>query len=565
VGRDSSSASIAAESSGSNEGLIAFLRDGRLCAYNVTSNKQFGLPVSNPCANPAWSPDGTKLVYVGNCVVNEDAPEYSEGELSVLSLTTGKEAKSLIRLSNDASLCWFSDSDRVAVSGWESARIFSTRGMGIVTDVSETQFQGLTLIGGNAHPVTGELAFLWMDSSKQVYGVAIGTKDMGNWRRLRLGAFIGSGVLPAAPVWHPTNRRLAVPSLAEGQEGILLLSESPGQRPSKDLISDGSFGEWSPNGKLLAYVDRSYKLHVLDESPRKPLSIQGLPNDGVVGTLTWSPDSSSLAVDVAPVEDEYPNFGRADIYAIAIPSGNAVRVISGGSGPAWQPVAVPCATGQFRSEQAVKPVREAPLRHLPTGYRLHKRVDTDFDGDGLIETACAAYKVSPRESVSAPEGAPGPVLWVERDGALIGKHQCLHGNTVADDEAGKALEAVELTGDGNPEILFRSVLWGASDASITLHVYACSKTSLANLVGNAEATFGHSLGGGVAIRPAPKGKAATLLYYDVMWGDNEAHADPHRVWMETYKFRNGRFIKVGRRESRNKGDAALRELGLPTR
>lgn len=342
VGRNSSSTSIASESSGSNEGLIAFLRDGRLCAHDMTTNKQFGLPVSNPCENPCWSPDGTKLAYIAQCKsVATEEDETTKGYLAFFDLRVNKEAKTNIQLTGDSGIVWMPDNERVVITGWDAARAVSATTLKVTQDISSGQFDNLMLLGGNSHPTTGEIAFLWLDKDKQVYGIAIGDRALSNWRRLRLGKYLGSGILTGPPEWHPKDRRLAVPSLDDSAGSrICILSEGSGQRPSKNYIENATDGSWSPDGTFFAYTDSTDKIRIVNDTTRKETIIARLPQNTSAVTFTWAPDSRRVVVDILPGGKEtLPDSASADVYMIEAETGQARRLLTRALSPVWQPTA----------------------------------------------------------------------------------------------------------------------------------------------------------------------------------------------------------------------------------
>jgi hypothetical protein len=125
------------------------------------------------------------------------------------------------------------------------------------------------------------------------------------------------------------------------------------------------------------------------------------------------------------------------------------------------------------------------------------------------------------------------------------------------------LQAVDLTGDGFPELTYNVVFWGADNISSNFTAYRWAGHAFENIIGKDGVLFHRDMGGLVAVNNG-KGKPSTLALYDFIWGPNDGHPPPHRYWMETYELKHGKFVRTGRKETRRKYDPenALVEFGI---
>ncbi len=149
-------------------------------------------------------------------------------------------------------------------------------------------------------------------------------------------------------------------------------------------------------------------------------------------------------------------------------------------------------------------------------------------------------------------------MLVARGGKLVAKFAHANKSWVGD------LRAIDLTGDGIPELTYNVQLVGGSDGWTDFYAYQWRDAAFTNIIGSKTGTLGHWLEGGVTQLRAPAGKPSKLVLYDFIWEGGESHADPHRYWAEWYELKDDKFVRVARQETKRKYGAKspLSEFGI---
>jgi YVTN family beta-propeller protein len=221
----------------------------------------------------AWSPDGTRLAWV--------AEERAEGgwvlalqvyELSSGSTTTLCDSRSCGWPGQPA---WSSDGSRIAFSNTGSYRLpgpFPPSGPIWLADVRT----------GRVAPMTG--------SSEPCSG---GTGE--------------TCIFDSAPVWSPDGSSIAfVRTTNPGRPGAttaVVIVGADGSDPralsecaSNDQCRQGPVA-WSPDGRLIAYIDRYDQpvLHLVEPNDGADTQIPIPSSIGYSSNLLWSPDGTRLA------------------------------------------------------------------------------------------------------------------------------------------------------------------------------------------------------------------------------------------------------------------------------
>jgi TolB protein len=275
---------------GSLEGRIAYVSDatGRneirvmdLDGGNdqaLTSNRTLNL-------SPAWSPDGSKIVYT-------DYRDYNP------NLYIADVSKSV------------------------NYRLFGQKGLNASPEFS---------------PDGGSVIFSreGEDGNIDIYLTGLDGKSL---RRVT-----SSPANEVSPTFSPDGKRIAFVSDRTGSPQIYVLNigagpESAGN-PASPLTTSGDYNtspEWSPDGNYIAYNSRSggqFDLFLIDmttHSTRQLTSTGANEEDP-----SWSPDSRFLVFDSN-------RGGNYDIYIMSIYGGTPKRITSKGAKermPAWQPFA----------------------------------------------------------------------------------------------------------------------------------------------------------------------------------------------------------------------------------
>lgn len=194
-------------------------------------------------------------------------------------------------------------------------------------------------------------------------------------------------------------------------------------------------------------------------------------------------------------------------------------------------------------EDSKQAATAASLPAIPDGYALAFNVSADFDGDGKAETAYGTAPIMPADHYLPELDDPPTFILVAKDGKVIYREKD-SGFTL------KHLAARDLTGDGTPELIYTWECLGASDGTEDTHVYQWKDGKFRNIIGNKEGALSHTLEGGLIFQPGKPGKATTLILYDMIWGEDESHADPHRYYAEWYTLKNGKFSRSSKRETK---------------
>jgi len=115
----------------------------------------------------------------------------------------------------------------------------------------------------------------------------------------------GKGIPPTGPLW-----------------GVPILGGSP--RRLGDLVGNG--GDWSPDGKLLAYSDAS-NIYLANPDGSEPRKLVALNNTDVIQYLVWSPDSAYLRFNEV-------NFNTTahSIWQVSADGTNLHRILPGWDG-----------------------------------------------------------------------------------------------------------------------------------------------------------------------------------------------------------------------------------------
>src|SRR6266496_1704203 len=188
-----------------------------------------------------------------------------------------------------------------------------------------------------------QLAFAWNGGNGPCFSIYV--KLIGTEEPLRLTK---QESVDYNPVWSPDGRYIAFCRIQKGETGIYIIPTLGGaERKVRDTHWEERefyevfwyFGRlsWSPDGKLLAFSDRtsgneptSIFLLSLDSFAVRRITSPGLPGDY---NPVFSPDGQTLAFNRG-------SQGVTSVYTVAVAGGEEHRLITGpqyGWGLAWTP------------------------------------------------------------------------------------------------------------------------------------------------------------------------------------------------------------------------------------
>lgn len=268
--------------------------------------------------DPAWSPDGTRLVF-----------ELSSGE-GVNGLTVINADGSGLRPLTEP-----------GVPAWDPAW----------------------------SPDGGRIAFASdRDGDTELYVMGA---DGSNITRLTFD--VGNDIQPA---WSPDGSQIVFVSTRDG-EAELYVMDADGENPVRLTYSFGASAyapAWSPDGSRIAFVslrgvgDRSLYTIQPDGTAITVLSAAGTAVHP--SSVSWSPDGTSIAY--VSTQDA----GNMDIYLLELASGAITRLTDDPAQdlfPAWRPTALPCRVRAINPNTTVRigpGLDRAVFGYLPDGFDI---------------------------------------------------------------------------------------------------------------------------------------------------------------------------------------------------
>jgi Tol biopolymer transport system component len=167
------------------------------------------------------------------------------------------------------------------------------------------------------------------------YDIYVAKSDGSQIKRLTYSPSSGKQSIS----WSPDGKYILT-SMA-GETGIFdlyLINSKDGEIYRRLTAStDGVYsGIWSPDGKNIAYITEK-SLFVMDADGKNQRLVKDFSPE-VPGDLSWSPDASTIALNVNTLKGNHPILG--DIYTIK-PDGTELKQITDSahkkSSPSWSP------------------------------------------------------------------------------------------------------------------------------------------------------------------------------------------------------------------------------------
>jgi TolB protein len=259
--------------------LIAFDRtadgSGRVAIVRATGGAERIITPRPGNEAPVWSPDGSRLVYMSGA-------GFSDSDLYVAALATGRLRRLTAHAGLDAFPAWSPDGSRIA---WTASR-------------------------------GGHLA-IWVMAG-----------DGSHKRRLTSGT-----TAAANPSWSPDGRSIAFVEMPAGSLEVMRADGRGRHRVGTLRVSGGvAAPAWSPDGRRIAIAGADGALYTIAVDGHGLRRLTARRPRTIAWRLAWSPSGKALAfVNLAP--------GSAlDVVAAA---GGPVRTLAphtdGLSGPSWSP------------------------------------------------------------------------------------------------------------------------------------------------------------------------------------------------------------------------------------
>jgi Tol biopolymer transport system component len=232
---------------------------------------------------PAWSPDGTRLVFTLL------PPHDPVGDLYL----AGADGTGLRRLTQTPGLDnylpdWSPDGKEIAFIGGQHGTDESTSELYVI-DATGQNLRQLT------HNTAQEYGVSWAPDGRRL---VFGSKQSGTWQIYTINADgTGQTLLDSgggnAPAWSPDGRTIAFTSDRAGHDSIYLMDAAGGhvRRLTLDDNHDDN-AAWAPDGRRLTYaatLNGTNDIFMIDADGGHPRNLTNSPNrDDIVPR--WSPD-----------------------------------------------------------------------------------------------------------------------------------------------------------------------------------------------------------------------------------------------------------------------------------
>jgi Tol biopolymer transport system component len=264
-------------------------------------------PHGNKDDHPAWSPDGSRIVFESDRDGNYDIFVMNADGSQIRQLTRnpfGRVEEFFAKSPGDISPAWSPDGNQIVFSSGRDDAMWSFDAFNIyVMNADGSNVKNLTNFNNIANwpawsPDGNKIAFAFsqMFSSSGLnpfpnYDIYVMDSDGSNLVQLTHGP-----EEDIAPTWSPDGTYIAYMSAYPNKSQIYVMNaDGSDLLPLTNNSANDGFPEWSPDGRHIAFLsdrDGSIRIYIMNSDGS---NMSPLPCDTINSTyFAWTPDSNRI-------------------------------------------------------------------------------------------------------------------------------------------------------------------------------------------------------------------------------------------------------------------------------